>query len=58
MVDIDVANLQPNNLNCAKLNEYITQGKIKKSIKNLKNKKVSGEDGIRNEYIKAIQFIY
>lgn len=58
MVDIDVANLQSSNLNCAKLNEYITQGKIKKSIKNLKNKKASGEDGIRNEYIKATQFIY
>lgn len=28
MVDIDVANLQPSNLNCDKLNEYITQDEI------------------------------
>lgn len=32
-----------------------TQDEIKKSFMNLKNNKANGEDGTRNEYIKATQ---
>ena len=37
------------------LNKHITQDEIIKSIKQLKNNKASGEDDIRNEYIKGTQ---
>ena len=37
------------------LNKRVTQDEIIKSIKQLKNNKASGEDEIRNEYIKATQ---
>lgn len=54
MVDNEIANLQYEDFN-HDLNNYITQDEIKKAIKNLKYNKANGEDGIRNEYIKATQ---
>ena len=52
IIDDEIKVLDVEDLNHT-INQYISQDEILKAIKKLKNNKASGEDRIRNEYIKS-----